>query len=274
MSLLPTTHESKPGAPTPPFPRVLCAVDGSRHADAAVEQAIALCGADAELTLLAVTDVRGAGAARMASLGPARAEEALARAVRTGRAAGLVPHSLLVHAADVRAAILGEAARHDLLVLGTHGHHRGAAYLLGSSTVAAVHRSPVPVLVARANAAFPREILLATDGSSEMAPTVAVTAAVARRHGARVALVHVDHGGQSTRHELAAETVTILEATGTEPVVIELSGSTADRIAETARDLGSTLIVTGSGHRAGWHVFAGLGARVATVAPCSVLVVR
>ena len=196
-------------APVPaPFPRILCAVDAGRSADEAIAQALTLAGDDAELTFMSVVDVRGFGATRMASLGPYTADQALERARRAARAAGVDAAELIRHGEDPRVVIFDEAHRHDLLVLGTHGEHRTSGFLLGSTPAAALHRSPVPVLIARparVGTEFPRDILVATDGSPAMGPTVALAAALARRHDARVALLHVDHADRDVHHELAEE---------------------------------------------------------------------
>src|SRR4051794_40958498 len=107
-----------------PFLRILCAVDGSRGAQEAVAEALTLAaGGDVELTFLCVTDV--------ASLGPRSAESAVAEARRRARDAGLRVDGLVRHSADPRRAILEEAEHHDLLVIGAHGHHRPAGFVLG-----------------------------------------------------------------------------------------------------------------------------------------------
>ena len=184
-----------------PFPRILCAVDSGRSADEAIAQALILAGDDAGLTFISVSDGRRVGATRMASLGPYAADQSLERARRAAHAAGVDAAELIRHGEDPRAVILDEARRHDLLVLGTHGEHRTSGFLLGSTPVAALHRSPVPVLIARparVGTEFPRDILVATDGSPAMRPTVALAAALARRHDARVALLHVDHAAATS----------------------------------------------------------------------------
>jgi nucleotide-binding universal stress UspA family protein len=260
--------------PPAPFSRVLCAVDGSRHAAEAVKQAATLCGSDGQLTLLAVTDVRGFGIHRTATLGPAQAEAALADAVRAAQQLGVDARATLSRGVEPQTAILTKTNEHDLLVLGAHGHYRGSGYLLGSTAVMSLHSSPIPVLVARPDHDFPRHLLLATDGSAAMASTVDLTAALARRHDARVSIVHVDHGSRVIRHELAQEAVAILAATGTEPVIEQPYGHAPIRVAAAARDLGASLVITGSRMLSGWHVVTSVSERIAAAAPCSVLVMR
>lgn len=268
MYLMPAGREVAATLAPPPFPRVLCAVDGSGPAVEALRQAITLSQADAALTLMAVTDARGAD----------RAEDAVQTALRTAHGAGMDARAMVSRGTDTAAAILAEAARHDLLVVGTHGHHRAPGYLLGATSTAAAHQSPVPVLIARAPApagfAFPRDILLATDGSPAMAATVATTAAIARRHRSRVALVHVERSSRAMRRELAEEATTLYEATGVEPVVIQVKGHVPERLAGIALDLRASLLVAGSRLLTGFPSLASVSERVGAIAPCSVLVVR
>jgi nucleotide-binding universal stress UspA family protein len=275
------TQQAQPeratAAPPAPFERILCAVDGSRCGREAIAQAITLAGADGELTFLTVSDARGFGPNRMATLGPHHVDEVLEEARRMARAAGVAATEIVRHGDDPRAVILEQARAYDLLVLGTHGRHRTAGFLLGSTPVAALHRSPVPVLIARrvrAGTKFPLDILLATDGSPAMAPTVAVTAALARRHQARVALLHVDHADHVARYEIAAEAAAIRSVTHREPVSLQLDGHAPSRIAEVALELPASLVITGSRLLTGVRALNSVSERTGVVAPCSVLVMR
>jgi nucleotide-binding universal stress UspA family protein len=280
VTIMPIQHASHrvTATSTPaPFPRILCAVDNGRCAADTIAQALTLAGSDAELTFLTVADGRGFGPARMASLRHYDADLALERARAAARAAGVESSDVLRHGDDPRALILDEARHHDLLVLGTHGVHRTAGFLLGSTPVAALHHSPVPVLIARsarAGTEFPLDILLATDGSPAMGPTVVLTAALARRHGARVALLHVDHSDRAMRHELAEEAAALFAATGVEPVTIQLDGHAPSRIAEVALELPASLVITGSRLLSGVRALSSVSERTGVVAPCSVLVMR
>jgi nucleotide-binding universal stress UspA family protein len=234
-----------------PFVRILCAVDSSPCAAEAVRQARVLAGEDGELTVLTIGDA--------------------------GRWAGLEAELLVRRGPNPQRIILDEARGHDVLVVGAHGYHPSARYLLGSTPVALLRSAPVPVLVARAplpRAEFPRHILLATDGSPAMGPTVALTAALARRHEARVMLLHVGHGTPSVRRELAAEAAALESATGSEPVTLTLGGHASKRIAQIAGEVDAAVVVTGSRLLTGLHTLASVSQRVAIAAPCSVLVVR
>lgn len=82
------------------------------------------------------------------------------------------------------------------------------------------------------------------------------------------------HAGPSRAPELAAQARDLRAATGHEPIVVETDGYAAARIAELARALPAALVITGSRGLQGVRVLSGVSGRAATIAPCSVLVVR
>jgi nucleotide-binding universal stress UspA family protein len=260
----------------PPFKHILCAVDGSRGSDVAVEQALTLAGS-AGITFIAVTDVRGAGAMQQATLGQQRAQEALARAEAAAKAAGVGTSTILRHAHDVRDTLLDHALHYDLLVLGTHGAKRRAGVLLGDVAATALHRSPVPVLLARSApyaCAFPTAMLLATDGSPANHRAGEVAVDIALRHRADVTLLHAGYGAPGVYRGLAEIRALLAERTGVEPPLLELPGSPAQVIVQAAHDLPVSLIVTGSRMLSGIRSLGSVSERVGQMATCSVLVVR
>lgn len=135
-----------------------------------------------------------------------------------------------------------------------------------------------PVLVARRQAKgseLPAHILVATDGSACSDMAVGVGARIARQHGSRMTLIHVeDRGGAALREELGREAATLREATGAEPGLIAIPGHPAEGIVEAAGRLGATLIVLGARGLSGVSALGSVSERVAHQAPCSVLVVR
>ena len=258
------------------FGHILCAVDGSRGSNVAVEQALTLAG-PAGITFIAVTDVRGAGAMQQATLGQHRAQEALVRAETAAKAAGVGTSTILRHAHDVRDALLDHALHYDLLVLGTHGAKRRAGVLLGDVAATALHRSPIPVLLARPapyTCGFPAGVLLATDGSPTTHRAGEVTVALAHRHGASVTLLHAGFGAPGIYRGLAEVQKLLAERTGVEPPILELPGSPAQVIVETAHSLPASLIVTGSRMLSGIRSLGSVSERVGQMATCSVLVMR
>jgi nucleotide-binding universal stress UspA family protein len=255
---------------------ILCAVDGSRGSNVAVEQALTLAG-PAGVTFIAVTDVRGSGAMHMATLGPQRAEQALARAEATAKDAGVGTSSILRRADDVRDALLEQARHYDLLVLGTHGAKRRAGVLLGDVAATALHRSPVAVLLARPapfGKSFPAGVLLATDGSPPTHRAAEAAAEIALRHGASITLLHAGFGAPDVRRNLVEQQALLAERTGVEPPILELPGSAPHVIVETAHELPASLIVIGSRMLTGIRSLGSVGERVGQTAPCSVLILR
>ncbi len=260
----------------PPFKHILCAVDGSRGSDVAVEQTLKLAGATGA-TFIAVTDVRGAGAMHMATLGTQRAEEALARAEAAAKAAGVGTSTILRHAHDVRDALLDHALHYDLLVLGTHGAKRRAGVLLGDVAATALHRSPIPVLLARPapySCEFPTGVLLATDGSRTTYRAGEVTVDIALRHGASVTLLHAGFGAPDVYRGLAEVQALVAQRTGVEPELLELPGNPAAVIVDAAHGLPASLSVNGSRMLSGIRSLGSVRERVAQLAPGSGLVMR
>jgi nucleotide-binding universal stress UspA family protein len=138
---------------------ILVAVDGSDHAQEALERAIGIaCGCDAWLTLLHVIEPPHAP-----PLGPqyvvpllTRESEEEAEAMLE-RAAARVPEGIRVHTILRRGQAAEEilrraaAAGHDLVVIGTRGRGPLRSLLLGSVSRPVLHRCEVPVVVVHAD---------------------------------------------------------------------------------------------------------------------------
>lgn len=71
--------------------------------------------------------------------------EALDRAQALAKAAGVAAESKLVQGSPA-SAIVAEARKDDLIVMGTHGRNSLAAFVLGSVTLRVLHEAPCPVL--------------------------------------------------------------------------------------------------------------------------------
>lgn len=121
---------------------------------------------------------------------------------------------------------------------------------------------------------FPSEIVVATDGSPDARRGVELTAAIARTHRARVALLHVRHGHPEPHRRLAEDAVLVMEAIGVEPVTIEDTGDPQKRIVEVARRERASLLVMGSRGLGGVRALGSVSERVAHEAPCSILIAR
>jgi nucleotide-binding universal stress UspA family protein len=264
------------GAAGPVFRSILCGVDGSRQSFEAARQAAALATDGALLRLLAVTWETGTGPTATALLSRRRAQEALERARAAAAELGVRAEIETVEAREARARLLEAALDHDLLVVGTSGRSRLGGILIGRAAAAALHRAPVPVLVARRAPAapFPRSILLATDGSSASRLAVELAAALARRHEARLTVVAGSSRSPANRHELARQAADLFADTGCEPVIIDAHGKPHTAIARAAEEVGASLVITGSRGLSGIAALGSVSERVGECAPCSVLVAR
>jgi nucleotide-binding universal stress UspA family protein len=257
----------------PTFASIVCGVDGSSTSHEAALQAALLADEGTALTYVAVSWEQGVGA----SAAPKDARDGLCRAQDRARAIGV--HSSVVNeqSDDPARRLLEIAAGHDLLVLESTGHSRTRGIMAGSEDTAAVHRSAVPVLVARRppeGVAFPARIILASDGTPMSDAAAEFTARIAARHGAHVAIVGARDHEAPFRPGLAEHATQIKEATGTEPLILDQGGPPHDAVAIAARDFGASLIVTGSRGLTGVSALRSVSERIAHAAPCSVLVVR
>ena len=250
---------------SPTFASIVCGVDGSPPGFEAARQAAILADHAAALTYVAVHWEQASGSA-VAPLTHDHARHCLRQARNRAHDLGVEPALLGEHASDPAKRLIELAAGQDLLVVGTIGRSRAAGIVVGSAATAAVHRSPVPVLVARRppeGVEFPKRILVASDGTPTSDDAVEVTARLAARHGASVAIVGASDGDARIR-----------EATGTEPVVLDARGPAHRAVAAAARDFNASLVVTGSRGLSGVPALRSVSERIAHAAPCSVLVLR
>jgi nucleotide-binding universal stress UspA family protein len=255
------------------FGDVLCAIDGSRGSAAAIRQALDLAGVSGLVEFLCVTDVRGVGANRVASVGSHRAELALAGAKALARDHGVRCETTLVHGPAPVDEILERQSRHDLLVVGSHRGSRPAGIMTGSTATFLTHRTHGPLLVARELPTlepFPRRMLVATEAVDAHDPVVDTATRLAVEHGSRLDVVHAAKAGADHRPlaELAAD---VYLRTGHEPIVTSEPGEPLALIVRTARSCSADLLVLGHGGRAGPSAIGSISERVVHGAPCSVL---
>jgi nucleotide-binding universal stress UspA family protein len=153
------------------FRRLLTAFDGSEHAERALREAIDLAqDVRGVLTVMIVipdppTLALAGGYGGMAMGASQEVETAMLAAL--DRAIDIVPDDLpvtkLVRRGPVGPAIVREAASgdHDLLLMGSRGRSELRCLLLGSVSHHVLERSPIPVLVTRADHDGADEIALA-----------------------------------------------------------------------------------------------------------------
>lgn len=256
----------------PPFPRILCAIDDGEGTAAAIEQAIAVAGTDSRIVFAA--HWYGTGSAERAVASDARAREAVKGAVNRAQVAGVEARAELFHSPRLGEALLRASARQDLVVVGAHSHARLAGILLGETATLLVHRSAVPVLVARERP-LDSGVVVAT--RARPADRAALTAGthIAARLGAELTVVHVhEHGDEKRQSELQAELANARALFGRELDYYQEFGPTARGIVDAADGDGAGLLVVGSDSRRGLSALASVSERVAHLAPCSVLVMR
>jgi nucleotide-binding universal stress UspA family protein len=144
------------------FRSILVAVDGSRAAAHALEEAIELARAEgARLTLITVAETPRWRFSGFPLAVPFPNEAQLLREAEevVERAEAQVPEGVPVSTVVRRGSIVNEilkrveAAEHDLVVVGSRGLGPAGSLLLGSVSRGVLAKSPVPVLVARAKPA-------------------------------------------------------------------------------------------------------------------------
>lgn len=259
------------------FQRILCAVDGTRNATEGARQATLLAGPGTGLTFLAVADHAGVGATSMAELSPDHAAQALHAARSTAREAGVAAETKLVEAPDPRDAILTVARDYDLLVVGNPPRSRAAGILLGAAASAAIHSSPIPVLLARRprEIEFPKRIVVASDGSPGSIAVVELAVKIAREHDARATLVNTGaHMPVDRDYRIAEEAAMLYEGLNVEAIVVTDDTPAHEAIVQAAEREHASLVITGSRGLSGIAALKSVSERVAHAAPCSVLVLR
>lgn len=256
------------------FADVLCAVDGSRGSSEGVRQAIELARPDGQVTFVCVTDVRGVGANRIAGVGEHRCGMALNGARALAHDRGVRSDTELVHGPSAVDEILARQGAHDILVAGSHPESRAGGIMVGSTSTALVHRTAGPLLVAKPPAPsdpFLQRIVVATDGSRDDDPAVAMAIRLARTRGSEIGVVSAMRG--AGRGALGVIGAQIWEATGTEPVMTAEPGEPAELIARIAAASEASLVVVGHHGRHGIKALASVSEQVVHRAGCSVLVV-
>jgi len=192
---------------------------------------------------------------------------------------------------------LNELIQHkgiDLIVLGTHGRSGMGRILLGSVAEEILRQAPCPVLTVGPyvitdpdKAAAMKEILYATDLSTDIPAASPYAVSLAQENQARLALLHVIDTRKTAEVAVPSElTNTKLEKLHKlvspdaelwcEPRYIVEQGIPADKILESANALGADLIVLGA-QPATWmitHLNAGTVYKVVAGARCPVLTVH
>ena len=256
------------GAGRAAFSAVVCGLAPGPMGREAVRQAVVLAAAGVRLRLYGV---RGRGQP------PGEEEWTLSDAITLADEAGINAAGFLLDPQDPSSALLNSVAPGELLVLGASGAGRMEGILFGRVSTRLVHEARGPVLIARRppeGAEFPREILLASDGSAGSREATRLAAAIATHHSARVRHLHVGHASVEQRRAMASESAALLRTTGVEPIVVTQPGWPVEAIVEMARRERVSLVVAGSRGLSGVRALGSVSERVANQAPCSVLLAR
>lgn len=255
--------------------KVIVGFDGSIGAEAAVEWAA--CEAEQRdvflrvLTCWAVppeVDFYGAGRRQADSLA------AIVAATKKRH-----PHLVVSSSAtpmDPRDALIDEAAKADLLVIGSSTIGAARQLLLGSVAKTAARRSPCPVVVVRGAGVRPvRTIVVGIDGSSASAAAVDWACAEADFHRAQVVLIHAWEGDISRVDAQRVIDVAVSECharTGAEVRGELVDGSPAAAIVRASRN--ADLVAIGSRGQSGFKtaLFGSVALSVADQAACPVAI--
>jgi nucleotide-binding universal stress UspA family protein len=256
-----------------PFTSILCGVEGNPASTEAARQAIALAATGGDLKFTAVYT--------SFELGPDyhkdTLESSLEEAARLAAEAGVSASYELREAKYAIDVLLPESKERDLLVIGTHGNSRTSGILFGSTASEAAHGAERPLLIARqapGEAPFPKDILVATDGSHGSWEPVRAAAELAASFDAKVDVVHVADGKHDVDEgTLGAQLAELAETTGREPDLAKPDGNATKEIVETAKSRGSSLIVTGRRGVRGLKSLGSVSERIVGGAECSVLLI-
>jgi nucleotide-binding universal stress UspA family protein len=148
--------------------------------------------------------------------------------------------------------------------------------MLGSTATQIAHRAELPLLVARRSPDehdFPREILLASDGSPGSWAAARTAARLALAQGSELQVVYAPDGHPERYRELFKQMTAIERLLGYAPVFTDAPGDPLRRITGTAPERPTALIVLGKRGLRGVRALGSVSERVVHRAPCSVLVV-
>lgn len=257
-----------------PFKKILCGVEGNPSSTEAARQAITIAGAGGG-------DIQFTAVYTSFKLGPDyhkdTLEQSLEQAAKLAGGAGISASYEMREARYAIDVLLPESKEHDLLVLGTHGHRRTPGILFGSTASEAAHRTEGPLLIAReppGSDPFPRDIVLASDGSASSWEPVRATAELAAAFDAKVQMVHVaDKKHQEDGGVIEEQLAEIESVTGQTPELKRPEGHAKKEIIETAREANASLIVAGRRGLRGIKSLGSVSERVVSGAACSVLLV-
>lgn len=251
------------------FRRIVVALDGSQHADAAAEYALWL-GERLGATLLGLHvvdivsiegsflhDVSGSlgfepyldFSSKMREALHERGRVILDTFAETCRARGVTAETASPIGV-VANEICEQARTADLVVIGHRGvNERFSTGLLGGTTESVARKAPQPVLVSPMTFAPVTRPLLAYDGSPQASAAMHAAAELATSLGLPLTVVYATREGRPDGERILDEARRYLGAYDLELQVRELSGPPHQRIVDVLRDGGYDLLFIGAyGH--------------------------
>nr|MBI3614651.1 universal stress protein [Nitrospirota bacterium] len=290
---------------------ILCAVDGSRHSQMALDMVHHTLARPGETVgLVHVIDLgRFQPAKGMTQAAKRALEKALGVAERNGRnlldqaEALLTQEGIQVETSLVRGypaeAVTKVAARHkaDLIVLGSRGLTDVRSFLLGSVSRHVVMAAPCPVLVVKKRVPAFERIIVGVDGSKRSRSTVEYLLSLPLPDLTRITVVSavpplpIEAGAgvpdaalldlvlvplEKEAGRVADEAAAPIEQAGFEVTTMVLHGNPSHEIVKLAEAKRADLVVVGSRGLTGDSRFllGSVSDGVVRYAPCSVLVVR
>lgn len=290
---------------------ILCAVDGSRHAQMALDMVRhAIVGPGDRVLLVHVVDlarfqpVKGMEPAARQAM-----EEAFRQAERRGlhllvrSKASLTQEGIEAEAKLVRGypaqAVTRTAARRkaDLIVVGSRGLSDVKGFLMGSVARQVAATAPCPVLVVKRRVPAFERIVVSVDGSKPARASVRFLLRLPLPDLARITVVsvvppfpfeagHMDPDAslldlvrkplEEEAARIAAEAAAPIEQAGFEVAALVFHGNPSQEIVKLAEAKHADLVVIGSRGLTGTSRFlmGSVSEGVVKYAPCAVLVVR
>ena len=248
---------------------ILATLDGSQHADAALEYALWLAGrlraTVMGLHVIDIVSIEGSFFHDVSgSLGfepyldfSAKMREALQERGRVlldtfatrCRERG-VPCDTALPMGVIANEICDHARTADLVVVGHRGvNEQFSTGLLGATTESVARKSPKPVLVSPMQFQEIRRPLLAYDGSQRASAAMHAAAELVSALGIPLTVVHVARDGATADGKVLEEARRYLQAYGLELNCVTISGPPHQRIIDMLRDRGYDLLFIGAyGH--------------------------
>jgi nucleotide-binding universal stress UspA family protein len=248
---------------------ILATLDGSQHADAALEYALWLAGrlraTVMGLHVIDIVSIEGSFFHDVSgSLGfepyldfSAKMREALQERGRvlletfTARCRERgVPCDTALPMGVIANEICDHARTADLVVVGHRGvNEQFSTGLLGATTESVARKSPKPVLVSPMQFQEIRRPLLAYDGSQRASAAMHAAAELVSALGIPLTVVHVAREGATADGRVLEEARRYLQAYGLELNCVAISGPPHQRIVDMLRDRGYDLLFIGAyGH--------------------------